>query len=411
MFKSWIDTINGVRSLLVLGASIGIAGCGAEGMEFGEEGMEAELAEETSTPEVEQLQEALNGGWTNLVLKNGWKKAANANTPAVGIVNGIVTFRGALDGTAATSNIAFCLSTPAFNNFQPTDAGYMTLRAALANGATGSLTIDFPFSPQIPGSSHYCVSVSEHGASSQPGANAKAMTSLEGVTFDKTFSNSVKLDAEPAWESFGSYPQRGSDGNSHPDGQGVFAKLVNGFVRFQAVMVAPDNSPFTLFSLPNNMKPGNPVFIPVTLCPLYGPQHGRLVVQTDGKVRVEGPSTSAWCGVSLDGASYSMAPLGNAKSIPLSGSWVSYSPRAVRARDDGGAVRLEGAVKNGTTSTIGTLPSGLRPAKLIYVVANSPYLAQPATLSISSGGVIKVVSPPMVVASQGISLDGVSFGL
>jgi hypothetical protein len=90
---------------------------------------------------------------------------------------------------------------------------------------------------------------------------------------------------------------------------------------------------------------------------------------------------------------------------------VSFSTRAGRARDDGGAVRLEGAVKSGTSTTIGTLPSGLRPAKTIYVVANSPYLAQPATLSISSGGVIKVVSPVMVVASQGISLDGVSFGL
>jgi hypothetical protein len=58
----------------------------------------------------------------------------------------------------------------------------------------------------------------------------------------------------------------------------------------------------------------------------------------------------------------------------------------------------------GTTSTIGTLPSGTRPAKTIYVIAGAIVNGSPAMLSITSAVV-------MLVAPAGISLDGVSFGL
>lgn len=381
-------------------AALGLLGCGPSGgVEFAEE-------------EVGEAREALSGGWTTLQLRNGWVQASNSNTPAVGIVNGIVTFRGALNGTNATSSVAFCLTSPTFDNFHPQDVGYITIPIALANGATGALRLDFPFE-HTPPNDHFCASIRENnGSGSQPGPNARARTSLEGVTFDKSFQNSTKLNIAEGWLQ--SYPERGNDSTIHPEGAGVFAKVVSGFVRFQGVLLATNQEgvPSLLFTLPQGqgMIPGNMVFVPVMMCP-NGGMHGRLVISSNGNVNFENVSPQdAYCGVSLDGASYSMSSTG-AQAITLSSSWVSFSNRAVRARNSGGAIRLEGAVKNGTGATIGTLPSGMRPARTIQVVSNAQLFGSPAVLSINSSGVISVVSPSVFIAQSGITLDGVSFGL
>jgi hypothetical protein len=106
-----------------------------------------------------------------------------------------------------------------------------------------------------------------------------------------------------------------------------------------------------------------------------------------------------------------MASSAGSQSISLANSWVAHSARAVRARVVRGVVRLEGAVKNGTSTTIGTLPTGMRPAKTIYVVANGILYAQSSTLSINTSGVVRIITPALVAAQPGISLDGVSFGL
>jgi len=399
--KKMVRLMAQVCSLLAAVSALGLVGCGGQG-ELRTEG-------EFDAPQVEQRSEAITGGWTTLSLRNGWTAAAGSNTPAVGIVDGIVTFRGALNGQNATSNVAFCLTAPTFTQFRPADVGLLTVRAALANQATGSLLLDFPANIQIPPNLHYCMSVIEHGASSQPGPNAKALTSLEGVSYDQSYANSIELASPPV----SPYPMRGSDGNAHPNGVGVYGKKVNSFVRFQTVMVDPVLPAPGLFPLPNNqgMIPGNPIYLPVTFCPLSGALPGRIVIQTNGQVVAEGPHHDAICGVSLDGVSYSMASSADSSAITLSNSWVAHSNRAVRVRQVGGVVRLEGGVKNGTSTTIGTLPVGMRPANTIYLVANAMLVATPSTLSINSSGVISIVSPALVVAKSGISLDGVSFAL
>jgi hypothetical protein len=345
------------------------------------------------------------------VLRNGWKAAANSNVPAVGIVNGIVTFRGALNGTSATGNVAFCLTGTAYAAFHPSDVGYLGVPAALANGALGQLMVA-PVSPD-PNAPSYCVSVDEDGVSSQPGPNAKALTSLEGVTFDRTLQDSTKLTTLGGWAPL--YPLRGTDAGAsgNPAGQGIFAKMVSGFVRFQGDLggVAGQSNPLLMLPTGRGMIPGNTVYVPITVCPVSNGLAAQIVIQNTGEVDFEGPLDSApGCGVSLDGAAYSMSSTG-AQAISLSPGWVASSSRAVRARNDGGVVRLEGMVKNGPTTTLGTLPSGMRPAKTIYVVATSALFATPSVLSIDAGGVIKVVSPTLVVAQSGASLDGVSFGL
>jgi hypothetical protein len=378
-------------SLLGLGASLGLTGCGAaEGVDAGD----PEVA-------VGKTTEAINGGWTTLSLMNGWTAAANSNVPAVGIVNGIVTFRGALNGAQATSTSPFCLTSPTFDAFRPTDGGYITMRAALANGHLGSARLAL----------NHCMLVSEDGViePNEPGPNARLLTSLEGITFDKSYAASTPLELQGDWTS--AYPERGSDEDENPPYKGVFAKVVSGFVRFQGVVKSDQEIP-TVFKLPPamGMIPGNAVHLPVTVCP-ESPGQRRIVIQPSGYAILDGTIGSPTCGVSFDGASYSMSSPPGAQAISLSSGWVWFSNRAVRARVDGGVVRLEGMVKNGTTLTIGTLPMGMRPAKTIFLVSSAQLLAFPAVLRINTFGTITVVSPELYFAQSGITLDGVSFGL
>ncbi|HEY0466191.1 MAG TPA: carbohydrate-binding domain-containing protein, partial [Polyangiaceae bacterium] len=367
------------------------------------------------------------GGWTNLTLRNGWTAAANSNVPAVGLVDGIVTFRGALDGSNASSNIPFCLSDghtspgPDYTQYRPADVGYLTTRLALANGATGSVLIgpalkDIPPSPDREQTGSFCLLVNEHGAEGNPGPNARLLTSLEGLTYTKS-AYGVTKNAYRVLETFNQswsvdYPQRGTD-ETLPGGSGIHAKVVNGFVRFQgeARYLASDPFDSVLFRLPANqgLIPSEPVYLPITLDPVAAPLPGRIVIQTNGDVVVEGAVDGAKKGTSLDGASYSISQA-SGTAFPLSNGWIASSTRLVRARLANGVVRLEGAVKSGTTATIGTLPTTMRPAKPIYLVADGFLFAQPATLRVNTDGTIEVVTP-LVVAQPGISLDGVSFAV
>lgn len=396
------------RSMVAAGMALALSGCGADA-DFAQGDLEA--LGEAEGPQFRRIAQDITGGWVSLVpiLRNGWVAAANSNTPAVGIVDGVVTFRGALNGQNATSTVAFCLNAPTYTGFRQSDAALVTVPAALANGASGAVTFDVPLLPNIPALNQYCMSIREYGAATQPGANARALTSLEGVSFDKSVSSSTVL-AQPNTVA---YPFRGSDSNAHPNGNGLYGKkLANNFVRFQGATDGNELFP-VLFTVPSNMRPGKPVYVPVSLCPRDSvlSQAGRIQIKTNGQVVLEGPAVAANCGVSLDGSSYSLASSAGASAISLSNGWVAHSSRAVRARDSGGVVRLEGAVKFGSSTTIGTLPVGKRPAKTVYVVSNAVFSALRAVLSINSSGVIKVISPVLSGAQPGLSLDGVSFGI
>jgi len=371
------------------------------------------------------------GGWADLTLRNGWQPAEDSNRPAVGLVDGIVTFRGALDGTRATSSTAFCLTDghtalgPDYTQFRPSDVGVLSVRAALGSGASASLQLGIPFRagnaddravPDQELDSSSCMQVQQH-AEAAPGPDARELTSLEGVTYSKSaFSparNAQKLELGN-WRIL--YPLRGSD-NLLPAGQGIYVQVNDGFVRFLGEIESSigGGEPIdpVLFRLPagQGLIPNDPVRVPVSLSPLAVPQAGRISIQPNGDVILEGPSEAARAGVSLDGAAYSLSSPPSARAITLSDGWSASSARAVRARLTHGIVRLEGAVRNGTTAALGTLPAGMHPEAAIFVVADALLLAQPATLRIDTDGSIEVVSPTLVVAQPGISLDGVSFAV
>jgi len=376
---------------------------------------------------IDKVTVGCGGGWTNLSLRNGWKAAADSNIPAVGLVDGIVSFRGALDGTDATSATAFCLSDghvasgPDYTQYRPADVGYLSMRAALANGFAGSLTLSIGFKqpdPNLPDQeldgANYCLQVNESGSGFEIGANAQALTSLEGVTYTKsafaTPTNASKLDSE--WSV--NYPERGTDGQL-PAGEGAYVRLVNGFVRFQgSLFMNGEGDPLPkLFTLPPNLGliPNNTVYVPVTLAALGDSSPGRIVIHPNGDVTVEGSEEAARADVALDGAAYSMASATGASAISLSSGWIPSSSRAVRSRLVNGIVRLEGMVKNGTSTTIGTLPAGQRPAKAILVVADAPVLDRHSILRINTTGAIEIVYPSLLESQVGVSLDGVSFSV
>jgi hypothetical protein len=282
------------------------------------------------------------GGWTNLILRNGWLPAANSNTPAVGLVDGIVSFRGALNGEHATSSEAFCLSDghvdpgPDYTQYRPSDLGILTTRATLANNATGSLLLSFLVQPpntipdvELPGT--YCLQVSEDGAAIDPGPNGALFTSLEGVTFTKSAiaapQNGVSQDAvnlsDIGVNWFADYPQRGSD-EALPGGGGWHARIVNGFVRFQGDTryLGPDPFDPLLFTLPPSMVPSSTVYLPVVLSPFGDTLAGRIVVHPNGNVEVEGSEERARLGISLDGASFSVSQASGV-AFPLSNGWAA----------------------------------------------------------------------------------------
>src|SRR3569833_1035578 len=98
-------------------------------------------------------------------------------------------FRGALKATNPTSNDAFYLDSA----YQPQGfaAGALNLRTVLHNGVGGTLTWRL---------NDFAVTVSEDGFGSSYGANAKALTSLDGVSFDQHVVQTPAIAMANDWQ-------------------------------------------------------------------------------------------------------------------------------------------------------------------------------------------------------------------
>lgn len=347
---------------------------------------------------VETVESAINGGWTTLTLLNGWQAAGSPYaTPAVGKVNGVVVFRGALKATSPTSNIAFSLPAafaPADHNGFP-DAATVRVKIVLSGGAGGSLTYD-PFS--------HTVAINQDGLSpSAIGSAAKTFTSLDGASFDVNVGSEVSA---PSWDGY--YTWRPNDGNFEG-----YVKNVDGFVRFQGLLRKTTDGDFNnfIFTIPSQYRPGNTVWVYANIGHPGQPNGWSLVtIYPSGDVWVDGTAGATWpSGVHLDGVSFSKTLSGNV-ALPLSNGWAPYSPRQVKVGNFGGVIRFQGAISGGTSTTIGTLPSNLRPSKTVRL----PTIASGTTarITITSSGVMTVDNPGgLSVASLFLSLDGVSFGI
>ena len=371
--------------MLLGSASLGLTACGAP--------------EEFSEDEpIGEVQEAIDAGWQTLSLKPGWSNYNGSDrAPAVGKVNGVVTFRGAITGSSSATPVVFTL--PA--EFRPSGAhaGAMDMRTILSNGAGGTLFYNL---------NTFEVSIYQDGwGTSNLGPDAKSMTSLDGVSFDQNAGETLAAGNE--WEA--QYPFR-------QDGQlGVFAKTTpDNFVRLQGFIIRPQGSTNPdgfLFNLPPAYRPGNTLYVPVNLAGRTSSQAWSYVsVYSNGDVFVPWNVPAANKGTSLEGAWFSKTLSGN-QTLDLKNGWGKYSARSVKVGNYGGVVRFQGAVSGGTGTNgqiIALLPSNMRPSKDVYLVgvANGP---APARLVARTNGNLEVLYPPLNVATVMVSLDGVSFWL
>jgi hypothetical protein len=356
------------------------------------------LPEGTEQDDVGTIQSEINGGWTTLTLLNGWQAAGTSyHTPAVGKVNGVVVFRGALKATSPTSNVAFSLPAafaPAdHNGFS--DAASVRTKIVLSGGTGGSLTYD-PFTHKV--------SISQDGlAVNAIGAAAKAFTSLDGASYDANVGSAVSA---PSWDGY--YTWRPNDGNFKG-----YVKNVDGFVRFQGLLHKTTDGDFNnyIFTIPSQFRPGNTVWAYANIGHPGNPNEWSVVtIYPSGDVWVDGTAGATWpSGVHLDGVSFSKTVTGNV-ALPLSNGWTAYSARSVKVGNFGGVIRFQGAISGGTSTTIGTLPSTLRPTKTVVLPTYTN--GTTARITITSSGVMTVANPGgLSVSSLFLSLDGVSFGI
>jgi hypothetical protein len=345
-----------------------------------------------------------------LQLLNGWQSYGTGYTPQVAIIDGAVTCKGALKGTNATSDVAFKLDGPTFSAFRTIPADGAMMRTVMANDKGGTIFVQLT----VDGSSVPVHIVQDGVAANGIGSDARAFTSLDGVAFDQQ-AGSVLVYNYGHWRSKYGFRQSplGACTGQFQD-CGVYAKLQSGFIRFQGVLQARDINDFDgfLFTLPSSMRTGQLLTVPVTLGgdSSLNQRFGILSVYPDGNVFMSGDPQAAVGSLSFDGVAYSRTNAGNV-TLPLVSNWVPYSARTVKVGNFGGVVRFQGAIKNGNSIQIATLPADLRPSKTVRVVADIFQSAWQVTIIVEPTGFMWFQGAPLNYAATYLSLDSVSFPL
>jgi hypothetical protein len=185
---------------------------------------------------------------------------------------------------------------------------------------------------------------------------------------------------------------------------------ISNIVHFRGA-VATSGSSTNPFKLPTGFQPPSNVYVPITLC---SGAAGRLDISSDGTTYVEGEngdSSDYECMTSLDGASFALSSSGWTTLTPASGwSNAPYGTRNIAATNIGGVVHLQGALSGGTSGTLFTLPSALRPDKDVYVVVDLCNAAKGRLDISASTGVVSVqTTGAFSSASCFTSLEGASF--
>jgi len=173
-----------------------------------------------------------------------------------------------------------------------------------------------------------------------------------------------------------------------------------------------------LFTLPPGMRPATDVYVTVDQ---LSTAEARLWIRPNGVAILSNPLAfnpdySSFY-LSLDGARFALSAAGFT-ALPLANGWVGapFSTSAPAARLIDGIVHLKGAVANGTTNLITTLPVGMRPEATVYLEVNL-CTAHTGVLIIQPDGTASVVANTVSGGNLDLfgraqcftSLDGVSF--
>ena len=317
----------------------------------------------------------------NLKLKSPWTGGPfGTNTPSVSIEKGVVSFRGAIEAPAGTTNDSpFRLPAayrPAVNVILPVD---------MCHSTNGRLVID---------PSGAVVVQEQDGALT----NAGCLTSLDGASFVKS-SAVTPLTLINGWTETAFGTANAAVAN------------VNGVVHFQGA-ISGTSSSIVPFVLPASFTPSVPIFVAVDLC---NATLGRLVIDPSGVVAVqeedEGISNED-CFTSLDGASFVLQPK-NSSALSLKNGWTGKADGTGAAAVElvKGIVRFEGGIDNGTASKITTLPASMRPSKNVFVEVDLCDVLEDGRLDIKPSGGVSVEEEDggLSTAQCFTSLDGASF--
>ncbi len=315
---------------------------------------------------------------TPMVLLSGWSGAPfGTAAPSAQLIDGIVHLKGAVSGGLAP-NLFFLPP-----GMRPATAVYV--RVDLCQGRKGRLVI----SPSGD------VSVNAVG----PLSDAQCFTSLEGASFAVATTGFTELTLQNGWT------------NAPFSTSNAAASMADdGIVRFKGAVSGGSSA--LLFTLPDSMRPTTTAWIPIDLCVT---QPGRLRVQSSGEVFVEfvGSTTfelSAQCFTSLDGASFIPSKSGFQPIDPLNG-WINgqYGTQTTAVASYDGVVHFKGALTNGSSPTMFTLPVTARPDTDIYVSADLCNAAV-GRVRISPNGSVSVESPTNFGDAQCFtSLESVSY--
>lgn len=340
--------------------------------------------------------------WRTLTLTNGWS-AANGSTPAVANINGILTFRGAIKGTPTATDSPFTLPSDLRPNAGGNPPGYdsVQVRVAMYNNDQGTLSFTFNNNPD---GASYVTRLTQDRLDG-PGADARAYTSLDGVSIDVTSVGATELPFDRNhWATAYAHRSQGAE-------PALSAKVVNSFVRFQGYLVGNEgNASNYLTNLPQNMRPTQTVYVPVSLCDGLGASNGVLRILSNGDVYVDANQPAGIvCGTSVEGANFAIAA-GNSVPLSLVNGWVPFSSRTVKVRNDGGVIRFHGAIYGGSNVKFATLPQNMRPARSISIVADASG-QQAVRIRIDAAGNMTVDDASLAYAQSRLSLDGVSFAL
>lgn len=386
--------------LLATGIALSAAGCGAADVTTSE-------TEDLSADDVGTVDQALTT-WTDVSLQAGWSKFGSVK-PGVANIGGVITFRGGLKATANAGSMAFTIP----SSFWPVSGSnsspiQVDTRVTMSGNKGGMLHF-------IYNGTTVQASVKQDGPV-ELGTEARTMTSLNGVSYDRTSTGSTTLTPAAGWKGIYGFRTNQADILTP-----TVVKTSSGYVRFQGKLEedgAHGADPTLLFTLPSSggYRPGQSVEIPVALGTSDSGSEilsGRLMINSNGQVTfsgANGQNTAGYGGLSLEGASYSMT-LDGTVALNLVNSWAATSARAVKVRNDNGVIRFQGAIANGTAAKIATLDSGMRPpTETIYVLAESVFGTQ-SQLIIGTNGDITVHSSALSGAKLFLSLDSVSFAL
>ena len=165
------------------------------------------------------------------------------------------------------------------------------------------------------------------------------------------------------------------------------------------------------FILPAGERPNANVYLPVNL---WNATKGRLRIEANGTVSVsaEGGAFAIAQGVtSLEGVSFAVNPISGLVPLALQNGWTGgpFGTRPAAAIKIDNVVRLVGAVANGTSSTIFTLPAGMAPSADVYLPVDL-YGGSKGRIKINTAGTATVQAEGPFSNAQGFtSLEGVAF--